>query len=200
MNFHLQYKKYNGKIWLLLFKHDLTVKEWFADQYEALYFDNPNQPNKFSILSILSDLYKIDGVFEFIIDYNDMSDFVQWKQDINPIYQEEGNETTNGYLHTGGTQDSIFGGLSRTTIKYNTCFPSFLNGDTKNREWYYAIGMYSEQVCPTDWSHDQHPGIARKGFNKVALWLRVSKISQCMTFQRNHLLETMYLFLYVSIL
>ena len=171
----LKYRFFNDKLWLLVFFHDIsTTKEFFNNHYESLYFFDDNKPNKFSIIGNITDYNKIDGSFEFFIEY-DEKDYVQWKQSHNPIIEEENSKKklVQGYEFINGIEDNEFGGLARTTFDIQGCLPSLLNGYINVVSWCYAIGMYYENVCYGDYDHVTLPGIKHKRYHSVSLWLRV---------------------------
>ena len=88
---------------------------------------------------------------------------------------EEGPDkaSVNGFDFIDGIRDNNFGGLSRTTIDYDGCTPSFLNGNIKYSSWNYAIGMYYQEICYGGWDHSKLPAINMGSYSKVSLWLRV---------------------------
>ena len=170
----LNYKKFNNKLWLQIFYHDISTTKEYYNNYDSLYFYDPNKPNKFSILINITDELKISNSFEFLIEY-DEKDYVQWKQKYNPLFEEESanKSKVDGFEFIDDIQDTKFGGLSRTTISYDGCTPSLLNGNIDNRDWYYAIGMYNQSTCKGAWNHNYLPGIKLHSYNEVSLWLRV---------------------------
>ena len=48
-----------------------------------------NSSQKFSMLSNISEIYRINNKFEFILDYPERSNWFWWRQTNNPIYEME---------------------------------------------------------------------------------------------------------------
>ena len=67
----LNYKKFNNKLWLQIFYHDISTTKEYYNNYDSLYFYDPNKPNKFSILINITDELKISNSFEFLIEYTE---------------------------------------------------------------------------------------------------------------------------------
>ena len=179
------YTTFNNSLWLLLFSHNTSYQEWFNDEFEALHFDFPDKPYKYSILSILYSLPKINGIYEFVIDYQNFrpGSYIQWAQSMNPIErtEESTNGKADGYVYKGGVNDSSFGGLARTSYLVPDCLPCFLDGHISSGSWHYSIGMYPQETCNGGWNHSIHPSGRVYGSKKVSLWVKVKNKLDCPT-------------------
>ena len=60
--------------WVLIFHHNSSNKDFFRNKNEALF---STKKNKFSLLGRLNDDFKIDGKYEFIIEYTQIERFYQ---------------------------------------------------------------------------------------------------------------------------
>jgi hypothetical protein len=139
---YLGYKTSNfyNKIWVRIFHHN-SLKGYFVDKREALFSFNSN--HKFSVLGALNSNNKIGGYFEFVLDYQNDSFQLHWRQTQNPI---EGT-FNNGYepLHV----DPKFSRFSGLGISYDPTL-SLLDGTPGSNyyDWWYSVGTYSNEFKP----------------------------------------------------
>ena len=132
------FKTWEGRRWLRLVYHNSTAAD-FSNENEALYSMNPN---KYSILSELTDALKVNKSFEFHLEYSSYA--VHWKQNDNPLLIDE-NDLNSGEvdgLVVFQNNGMRFTGLARSTIKYMNVICTLLDGNS-NSLWWYAVGMYS---------------------------------------------------------
>ena len=133
----------NGK-WIVVFHHNIEKTTAF-DSFKDAQFHL--EKNKYSILSNITENYKIDGKkFEFLLYYDELSISFHWKQTNNPIFEDETESTeANGfeYIGTLPSEYSTFGGLVTTTMgePRNNVISSLLNGQPGIPNWFFAIGI-----------------------------------------------------------
>ena len=173
-------KQYNGSLWLKIFYHyNPEGRNPFINEYEAQYCIN--NENKFSILLDLDEKFKINGHYEFMIEYPQLNTYNRWQQSNNPINEDEctnafGCSTTAiGFKRIETkAESSSWGGLVKT--KHNSNYkspPSLLNGTPGRSDWFFAIGQYKN----TPWlynstTYSNIPSNAQP-VDVVLLWLRL---------------------------
>ena len=130
-------QKYNAS-WLLLNYLNLNVKyeAWESLDEAKLSF----KPYRYSILSYLTDKYKINGEFEFLLEYPEHNGYNRWYQTSNPLQENETVLSTSkkaeGYRpHTITWEDNYWGGL--VSSSYDNVL---LDGSTYHGYTFYSIG------------------------------------------------------------
>ena len=161
--------------WLKVFHHSFENKAFFLNENEASYIISKD---KYSILSNITNKFKISHKFEFLLVYPESNQdvYFHWKQSKNPIYD---NETTNdkkasGFQHIDKNTDKDYswGGLVKTCIPANGKIKTFINGNPGIDEWYFAIGMYEN--ADSRWHQEGIPSyINNVGCQYVSLWLKI---------------------------
>ena len=81
--------KKNGINWLLIFYHNTKNQDYFV--VESLFLFS-NTPTMFSLWGLITEEFKIDGYYEFLLEYPDYDGFNQWKQSKFPLDVQEVNE------------------------------------------------------------------------------------------------------------
>ena len=140
---NVEFAYFKKAYWLKLFYHDMSALEAFSSEEEAL---KCSTEKKFSILGFLSDSFKFNNKFEFLLDYPELHAYNTWKQTNNPLKENEtGQQEVDGFVpkHTGAPR-SNWGGLVYTAVHpRNLSRPSLLNGTpNKDDDWYFAIASY----------------------------------------------------------
>ena len=154
------------ELWLLIHHHDSEFGGLFNDENEARFCLNES---KFSILSELRKLPKIDGKYEFLLEYpRDYPDqYNRWNQSYNPLYDEI--EDYNSEQYAVG-YEKIHIGLSGTTfsgLKHRKN-SALLSGNCINNNWHYAIGAYDKQYI------NSFPGpLGDPLVSEVYLWVKI---------------------------
>ena len=78
----VQVKKEFDIYWLKIFYHNSRNGEWFADK--DIY--GINTQNKFSILGLIRDEFKINDYYEFLLQYPSIHhEYNIWKQKVFPL-------------------------------------------------------------------------------------------------------------------
>ena len=148
--------------WLLVFHHN-TLHGMFKSKTHAKY---SLDPNKFSLLKRIDDSFKIDGKFEFLLKYPNLTGYNHWTQTVNPIKAQPNTE--NGYVPIEIKWDNNFWhGLSLSNH-----VTSYLDGSPNADTWFYSIGTNeyntNEFIPGSDWVVDG------KYLKEVNLWIKVT--------------------------
>ena len=159
---------------LLIFRHNTQIKDWFTTEEE---FKFANSLHKYSIFGYINDDFKVSGVFEFIMEYPEISMYGHWTQKLNPLYAA--NNSDVGAEEKGSTWDAevSFNGL-RISERQESCYLDGTDEYDQNNHyyrWYYAIGM------KTSWSQNIMPAFYynsdKFSFHEVLLWIRIEDLS-----------------------
>ena len=123
----------DGSFWALIFHHNST--HGYFTKNNVL---NHYSTHLFSVLSKIDDSFKVDGNFEFLLKYPELSDYAQWTQTENPIYAQP--NTSNGYKpkHYDWNYEFTLSGLSLSSSTH--C--SLLDGSPFLDSWFFGIGAY----------------------------------------------------------
>ena len=158
--------------WLKIFHHDIDV-DVFHNESEAKY---SLKKGKFSILGLVNDNFKIEGKFEFLLEYPDKANkqgMNRWAQNKNPLDEAE---TTNGKVDgyepitlswEASTDSYAFSGLARSESS-----SSLLDGTSTEGTWYFSVGAYKK------YNYKYLPGYTPTN-TEVILWMRVREIFLC---------------------
>ena len=190
-SFHIglhQVKYFHGAFWLKIFYHNMSTSVGFFNEEEALLCETSM---KYSLLQDLDDTYKINGKFEFLLEYPELGEYNRWKQLNNPLLEiEDGAQFVKGYedVHIG-VPSQYCGGLAR--CKGEVAKQSLLNGSPKITDimdWTYSIGMYNG-VTWNGFTKLPANGGDRE-FNEVYLWSRIPHCKFSYAYHQNQLLHT----------
>ena len=160
------YKFQHNAHWILVFNHVTTKPDPWFNKSNVLY---SLEDGKYSILSLL-EKYRINGHFEFLLEYPELTGYNRWIQISNPI------ETTEvvGYSPVGTLSWTKYGwtGLVLSSVQTHC----LIDGTTLNDLWFYAIGQYKA------WSYGSiagpyHYQDANYYITKVSLWCRLPYLS-----------------------
>ena len=93
------YRFYENCFWLLLFHHNTTEGGFFSDKESAKF---SLDESKFSILSHLHIIPKINQIDEFLLEYPGLSHrYNWWRQSLNPLSEIEvngdGSQNSSGF-------------------------------------------------------------------------------------------------------
>lgn len=131
-----------GCSWQLIFFHNATGQNLFNKASGEALFVNTTQ--KFSILGSLTNNFKRNGYFEFLLEYPEMSYNnevyrIRWRQKKNPIKAVSGTDIGYTPIHVPSNRVN-FAGLVVSTESSAT----FLDGTHSG--WFYAIGSYAHYM------------------------------------------------------
>jgi len=170
--FSYQYtrKKEFGADWMMIFYHDSVSGGFFSSLEEAMFSENPN---KYSIFSKIGDEYKIDGYYEFLLEYPTFDGYNRWKQSDLPWKNEEiSGKSANGYTPINISWNSYnWGGLVKSR---NSNHPgiTLLDGSAGSDYWFYAIG------CVDPYTYNpNYPGPFYSAIRYSRLWIRIQNSS-----------------------
>ena len=162
---------YDNKVWLKVFFHNHTTKVNFENEKEARHC---NSEYKYSILDKINPHMKIEGKYEFIMDFPDESDvFIRWEQDQNPVEENDGKAQADGFhiIDDKRPPNSIgFYGLTISTFKSLDKVNCFLDGMPSGGGWYYAIGMYIDST--SDYKTEGIPAY-KEHVKSLRLWIKM---------------------------
>jgi hypothetical protein len=86
------YKVFQSRLWLRIFYHNVTFRDEFSSESEAL---SSNTATKFSILSEIDGNFKFEGKFEFLLEYPGHEGHQRWKQTNFPLSELESADKAN---------------------------------------------------------------------------------------------------------
>lgn len=149
---------FRGQTWMKVFYHNASEKDYFENEEEALSLITEKRFNK---LKYVNDDYKVRGKFEFIIDWPRLNEYYIWRQDKNPLfeYESEDSLTASGFepIKNASTKSSCnWGGLVRAKLKLQGYINSLINGCPGAEYWYFAIGMYKNVIGWHDYGIPTH--------------------------------------------
>ena len=171
-SFHVgkyEYKPFNGSLWVKVFYHNATFNATFNDASEAL---SSNEEDKYSIIGEIRNRHRINGKYEFLLNYPEYKDqYNQWKQTNAPHreYYCKDKIYAIGYdeVHIDWRGEN-WGGLQRSNP--NSYYFSYIKGSFNTTHWYYSIGKLP--VASSFWAEPKIPGPAA-AVKEVYLWMRV---------------------------
>ena len=150
--------------WYLIFHHDARYGLFqYKDQANLSY-----HPHKFSVLSKLTDQFKIDDFFEFILAYPEIESFTRFKQKKNPMISNNNDNVECNISHFPWTDAARF-----ECLTVNQESTSLLEGQKSIGTWFYGIGQVYRQ--PEDHTSIAGPNWTYHGkkLHQVDLFLRV---------------------------
>ena len=122
--------------WQLIFHHNSATGQWFKDEREAKLC---NKKEKFSVLARIDDRYKIAGYFEFLLLYPEIDDYLQWKQELNPIHAHPSDDIGFALIHKNWENSKDFEGFTLSDSNY-----TYIEGQASQEQWFYSIGQYHQ--------------------------------------------------------
>lgn len=131
--------------WILIFHQNYSVGVF--NKSEDAIFSLKN--GMFSILSEISESWKINKKYEFMLDYPSLGKKNIWRQSLNPIYDYE-EKRPNDHTAVGYEEISIelrnqgWGGLVRSSAESTLLDGSVNYGENGANKWHYSIGMTNE--------------------------------------------------------
>ena len=156
--------------WLLLYYHNFDISgPWVRGTAERNF-----ETNKYSILYSINPSLKINGEYEFLLEYPEKNGYQRWYQSSNPMEEFEnpslGKRNAEGYReHTVSWTTCGWGGLVRTSNQDIV----LLDGTTYHDDSYYSIGRYSSY-------NGAVPGNDNDILIKISiLWIRVVSFDKC---------------------
>ena len=132
----IQTKVHSGKNWLKIFSHEMIENNYFTSEKELQLTNNDG---KFSIIGAIDESFKVNGVYEFLLEYpiELPNEFNHWNQTLFPLESAD-YEPDIEYNPIEISWNINFYGLSRSDSTL-----TFLDG-SKYSNWWYAIGAKSK--------------------------------------------------------
>ena len=174
------YKHVFESKWLLVFHHNSKNKEYFANREMVLDCD---QTNLYSILGKIDDSYRINGSFEFLLEYPEFDGYNRWSQINNPVNENEtiGKNPVSGYRAINISWNARFwGGLAISTQKDHT----FIDGSIGSGNYYYMIGAYHFWYISHGGIDEYHFAGPDVAVSECFLWLRINESKGTLPGQR----------------
>ena len=126
-------KKEFGVRWLKIFYHNSINGDFFSNESQILF----SCTNKmFSLLGRISPSFKINGSYEFLLQYPKIEGYNRWKQS---VYILDANESDVGYQANPediSWNETYWKGMGRSARTEET----FIDGSVHLQYWWYAIG------------------------------------------------------------
>ena len=154
-----------GKTWLLLFHHNSSTGDYF-ESYGEIEFVNTT--TKFSIFGFITSDFKIDGQYEFLLEYPELSGYNKWKQTEFPTTVNE-SFSSNGY--DPSTCDCTWSSFKGLSLSNRTQY-TFLDASSG---WYYSIG--AKRNDPWKNITNTFPGPYVNYISHVFLWIHISNFN-----------------------
>ena len=162
-----RFKRYNESNFVLIFYQNYPFSGLFHSDQEC---NKSLLKNKYSIIGLIDDKYRINEYFHFLLEYPELSAKLEFKQKL-PITSTSSNVQAISYNKTYNN----FHGLAVSGDKNSTCFDGTPGAMTSL--WFYAIGM------KTKYEGYQIPGPQFVNNNtfinvkKVLLWMKYDDIN-----------------------
>ena len=151
------YDFFNQEMYMLLFYHDIRViRTWNKTEIE----ENHNE-SKYSVLSHLSDKYKIKKKYQFLIEYPN-SPLLIWRQSKKPM-EETTVDNTENYVEGFEPVKIPFRNFTGLAV---SSYHAFYDGTSYPDSWFYAIGVNLDAY------DGSIPGPSGQFVKTVALWLK----------------------------
>jgi len=155
-------------IWLKIFYHNSVGGVFFSNFSHGMF---SLEPNLYSIFSLITDDFRIDGKFEFLLEYPGSSGYNRWRQSFLPWNNNEvSGKKAEGYENIYITwSGSDWGGLVKSNNGYGLY--TLIDGSAGKNLWHYAIGCISTRYSP------RFPGPNGGTVLECRLWIRMSDLS-----------------------
>jgi hypothetical protein len=174
----MEIKVKDGRTWVLLFRHFTYNKpaKYFAN-YDSSFHTTTNK-DLFSLLTIINELMKVNGKYEFLLEYPELNNYFHWRQTSNPLSVSSSvSSSTIGFepIHVPSNYFKGLGlGSSTTSGLLGIC-----DGECG---WHYAIGCHNNLYDP------KFPGPDINGdfyyVKQALLWIRSTNRVTCIFNQR----------------
>ena len=160
-----------GNKWLLVFYQFVQTGADFITEYDEFLF--VNKENKFSIWKFIDDSFKINGYFEFLIQYPEIVGYNHWRQIKNPIKTSDHEDINIGF-NTDGCNNSWPGFYCGGLVNSSNQGFAFLDGSVGIIDYWFTIGAKKSYVKPLRFAGPVLP--SGRGFeaNKVLLWIKLN--------------------------
>lgn len=158
-----------SRTWLKVFHHKIESGFFSKDRSLCLV---SNENGKFNMLGNLNSRFKINGKYEFMIDYEEKGNIV-WKQTLLPteISKENTSDVLGFKVIYNKNNLTRFSGLKISHLTSNSCFDGS-NFEIDN--FRYSIGTIDFDPTTIPGPVNQNGNVIN--VNKVIVWIRVPNI------------------------
>ena len=165
-------RKYNAT-WLIIFHHRVHDENDFFTDSE---FEFSNSKNKFSLWGLITKDYRVDGYYEFLLEYPHLEGYNSWKQSKYPLDVNESVDdgNYNGYLES--ESDIKWNGSGWHGLSKSNHIKTILDGCKELNHFWFSIGAkanysdgYGNMLIPGPSTSE---GKGEK-VNEVAVYLRI---------------------------
>ena len=162
----LFYKQKYGATWVLLYYHDYSKVSFWKTAAEALDY---NEPDKYGNVRLISQHFKYNNEYEFLLEYPEVSGYNRWCQAKNPLDETKSGSAVNvtGYRPVHISWNTCqWSGLYKTSND-----GSLIDGSYGINYGWFVIGRKSNYEGSV-------PGPCVL-VNRTVLWMRVHSFYMC---------------------
>ena len=161
-------------IWLKIFHHNSNGGIFFTNESNA---KKSNLPNLYSIFWEISNKFKIEGYFEFLLEYPELIGYNRWKQNVFPL--EALKTDSISYIPIQNTWTGFgWKGLYKSSRPEST----LIDGTSDLCCWFFSIGSYGKYYSPR-FPGPNIDGYAEPTVQEAILWLRITDLSILNSYQ-----------------
>ena len=155
----------DGSLWLKVFYHNTTFGDYFTKYEDVL---DSHTPQKFSILGLINEAFKIRGKYEFLLDVPGSKGFNRWRQKLHP---NETTTTTNSTMNEYepikiSWTESFIGGIAKS----NSTTRTFFDCSTDYGQWWFPIGAKRHHTIENTIPVHRNPDYEGP---EIRLWIRI---------------------------
>ena len=122
-----QFKTFEDVQWLKIFHHDCSEGEFFNPESPELL--NVHTKNRFSILYVINNRFKINDKYEFLLEYPEENKYNHWRQSFNPL------DVTDQYVN-GVTTHYYVDGYENITVQMKSAnWGGLVRSNNKKHFW-----------------------------------------------------------------
>ena len=186
------------ELFLLIFHQNTINNDLFKTEDEFL---ETNTANKYSILKHIDDDFKINGLFEFIMDYPEIKEYGRWTQTKNPLNAKPDEDVDVQEKESTWDKEVNFIGLHQSSLK-TACFIEGTDAVSQNTglpNWYYAIGQKIKWES-TNYLAGPYYSNKKLNIHQVFLWLKIADLHLLKRIFHHHTQQNLFIFFKLSIL
>ena len=167
-----KFKYEHNAWWANIFFHYSTNGEYFNNSdpnRSPLFCKNENT---YSYLGDISNKYRVNNKFEFLLEYPEYPGYNRWTQTINPLYSRGVAISQMGFEAVGSLSWSATVGF--TALHQITSYEAtFLKCAEVESSWHYAIGAYHFYNVTNTIPGPYIAAYDGKYVKSVLLWIRL---------------------------
>ena len=168
---------FKGKKWVKLLYHDIRKGDQFENEKQALHYINESNKNIYSVIDDFKRYPRIDGKYEFIVDYPEINKYFQWKQNRFPLFEQDyiNKTSVDGTVNIYPPGES-FHGLARSLNWSDNCQSCLFDNEIGSKGFFGCVALMS---CREGWDHSKIPGIKNNEVYVMNFWMRIKDSSLC---------------------